>query len=51
MNTKLKARQSELAIEIDAMQTEAAEKRFESTIEFYDKIIHTIKASQNLALR
>jgi len=29
MNTKLKARQSELAIEIDAMQTEAAEKRFE----------------------
>lgn len=29
MNTKLKARQTELAVEIDAMQTEAAEKRFE----------------------
>ena len=29
MNTKLKARQKELAIEIDAMQTEASEKRFE----------------------
>ena len=29
MNTKLKARQTELAIEIDAMQTEASEKRFE----------------------
>ena len=29
MNTKLKARQTELALEIDAMQTEAAEKRFE----------------------
>jgi hypothetical protein len=33
MNTKLKARQSELAIEIDAMQTEAAEKRFEITFD------------------
>jgi hypothetical protein len=33
MNTKLKARQSELAIEIDAMQTEAAEKRFEVKFE------------------
>ena len=33
MNTKLKARQAELAIEIDAMQTEAAEKRFEITFD------------------
>jgi hypothetical protein len=29
MNSKLKQRQTELAIEIDAMQTEAAQKRFE----------------------
>ena len=29
MNTELKERQSALAIEIDAMQTEAAEKRFD----------------------
>ena len=33
MNTKLKARQSELAIEIDAMQTNAAEKRFTITFD------------------
>ena len=33
MNTKLKARQSELAIEIDAMQTEASEKRFDITFD------------------
>ena len=32
MSTKLKARQSELAIEIDAMQTNAAEKRFTITL-------------------
>ena len=29
MNTKLKTRQTELATEIDAMQTEASQKRFE----------------------
>ena len=33
MSTKLKKRQSELAIEIDALQTEAAEKRFEITFD------------------
>ena len=33
MSTKLKARQSELAIEIDAMQTNAAEKRFTITFD------------------
>ena len=34
MSTKLKARQSELAIEIDAMQTNAAEKRFTITYDW-----------------
>lgn len=46
MNTKLKARQSELAIEIDAMQTEAAEKRFEITFDNV-KAIKTVQDHLN----
>lgn len=46
MNTKLKARQSELAIEIDALQTEASEKRFEITFDNI-KAIKTVQEHLN----
>jgi hypothetical protein len=46
MNTKLKTRQSELAVEIDALQTEAAEKRFEITFDNV-KAIKTVQEHLN----
>lgn len=46
MNTKLKARQSELAIEIDALQTEASEKRFEITFDNI-KAVKTVQEHLN----
>ena len=46
MNTKLKTRQTELAVEIDALQTEAAEKRFEITFDNV-KAIKTVQEHLN----
>lgn len=46
MNTKLKTRQAELAVEIDALQTEAAEKRFEITFDNV-KAIKTVQEHLN----
>ena len=46
MNTKLKTRQTVLAVEIDALKTEAAEKRFEITFDNV-KAIKTVQEHLN----
>jgi uncharacterized coiled-coil DUF342 family protein len=46
MSTKLKERQSKLAVEIDAMQTEASEKRFDITFDSV-KSIKTLQEHLN----